>query len=311
VAITLVLLINRQQILDHLSVWQYTPSNEIVAFADRTAMSDRGEFLFFASHPSLEGTQVFNDKCSRIEKSTAILGCYDGSRIYVYDVPNAKLDGIREVTSAHEMLHAAYLRLSDEERTRIDALVEAEYAKLSNDTNFAERMAFYARTEPGERDNELHSIIGTEVVSVSPALEAHYKKYFDDRSKVVALHTQYASIFAELQARSEELSTQLTALAQRIEERSAAYNAAVNQLNQDIASFNARANSGGFSSQADFNNQRNGLVGRAQSLEGQRTAINVDREAYEALREELTSIASESEALNQSIDSSLAPAPSL
>lgn len=311
VAITLVLLISRQQILDHLSVWQYKPTNEIAAFADRTAMSDRGEFLFFASQPSLEGTQVFNDKCSRIEKSTAILGCYDGSRIYVYDVPNAKLDGIREVTSAHEMLHAAYLRLSEQDRKEVDALVETEYAKLSNDSAFAERMAFYARTEPGERDNELHSIIGTEVATVSPALEAHYKKYFDDRSKVVALHTQYASIFAELQLRSEGLSTQLTTLAQRIETNSAAYNVAVNQLNQDIIGFNSRANGGGFSSQAEFNNQRSGLVGRAQALEQQRAAINVDREAYEALREELTSIASESEALNQSIDSSLAPAPSL
>jgi hypothetical protein len=310
-AMTLVLLGNRQLILDNVSAWQYQPTNEIAGFVDRTAMNNTGEFLFYASRPSLEGTQAFNDKCARHEKSTAILGCYDSSRIYIYDVPNPKLDGIREVTAAHEMLHAAYLRMGDVERKTVDALVEAEYAKLSNDSNFSERMAFYARTEPGERDNELHSIIGTEVSSISSALEAHYRKYFTDRSKVVALHTQYASIFAELQLRSEELSTQLTALSTSIEKNTANYNKEVSQLNQDIASFNARANSSGFSSQAEFNTERTRLVSRAAALEDMRAGISSERDAYNRLREELVIIASESEALNQSIDSSLAPAPSL
>lgn len=309
---TLLLLVNRQMIIDHVSVWQYQPTSEITSFADRTAMSDHGKFLFFASRPSLEGTQAFNDKCSRTEKSTAILGCYDGTGvIYIYNVPNQKLDGIREVTSAHEMLHAAYNRLSDRERTKVDALVETEYAKLSNDAVFSARMAFYARTEPGERDNELHSIIGTEVASVSPELEQYYQQYFVNRSKVVALHTQYASVFASLQARGEELSAQLTALATSIETDTATYNQEVNQLNQDIASFNARASGGGFSSQSQFNSERAQLTSRASALESMRATINRQRDSYEVLRTELTSIASESEALNKSIDSSLAPAPSL
>jgi hypothetical protein len=311
VAITGLLLINRQYILDSISVWQYSPTTEITAFVERTSMSDTGEFLFFASQPSLEGTQAFNDKCSRVEKSTAILGCYDGRSIFVYDVPNPKLDGIREVTSAHEMLHAAYLRLNTTERKNVDKLVEAEYAKLSTDAKFAERMAFYARTEPGERDNELHSIIGTEVTSISPELEAHYKTYFDDRSKVVLLHAKYASIFATLQARGEELSAQLTAIAASIDKRTATYNSDVESLNADIAAFNERAGNGGFSTQAQFNAERSGLIAKASSLESLRASIGEDRKQYEALREELMSIASESEALNQSIDSSLAPAPSL
>jgi hypothetical protein len=311
VAITFVLIGNRQLILDHVSVWQYKPTDEIAAFVDRTTMSDDGEFLFYASRPSLEGTQAFNDKCARHEKSTAILGCYDSSQIYIYDVPNPKLDGIREVTAAHEMLHAAYMRMGDAERKAVNALVEAEYTKLSTDANFSERMAFYARTEPGERDNELHSIIGTEVTSVSPELEKHYAKYFDNRSAVVSLHTQYASIFAELQARSEELSAQLTTLAASIEKSTAAYNRGVKQLNDDIANFNQRANGGEFSSQAAFNSERSALTARAAALEDVRAGINAERATYETLREELLTIASESEALNQSIDSSLAPAPSL
>jgi hypothetical protein len=309
---TLFLLLNRQTVIDHVSVWQYQPSAAITGFAERTAMSEQGKFLFFASRPSLEGTQVFNEKCSRTEKSTAILGCYDGlGSIYIYDVPNPKLDGIREVTSAHEMLHAAYNRLNASERKKVDGLVEAEYAKLSNNSEFSARMAFYARTEPGERDNELHSIIGTEVASVSPELEQYYQRYFVVRSKVVALHAQYATVFASLQARSEELGAQLTTLAASIESQTATYNSEVNRLNQDIANFNARASSGAFSSQAQFNSERAQLTNRAAALETMRASINTDREQYEAMRAELTSIASESEALNKSIDSSLAPAPSL
>ncbi|MET0980276.1 MAG: hypothetical protein ABWX90_03410, partial [Candidatus Saccharimonadales bacterium] len=311
VAITGLLLVNRQYILDSISVWQYSPTPEITAFVERTSMSDTGEFLFYASQPSLEGSQAFNDKCSRVEKSTAILGCYNGRSIFVYDVPNPKLDGIREVTSAHEMLHAAYDRLNDAQQAAVDKLVEDEYAKLSGDAEFAERMAFYARTEPGERDNELHSIIGTEVASVSPELEAHYKKYFDDRSKVVALHAKYASVFASLQARGGELSAQLTAIATSIDQRTGVYNSSVEALNADIAAFNKRAASGGFSTQAQFNAERSGLIAKVSSLEDLRASIDRDRKQYEALREELTSIASESETLNKSIDSNLAPAPSI
>lgn len=311
IAITLFLLGNRQLILDQVSVWQYQPSSNITSFANRTTMSQQGRFLFFASQPSLEGTQAFNDKCSRIEKSTAILGCYNGSKIYVYDVLNPKLDGIREVTAAHEMLHAAYQRMGDAERKSVDALVETEYAKLSNDSEFAERMAFYARTEPGERDNELHSIIGTEVGSVSPTLEAHYAKYFYDRSKVVALHVRYASVFAEVQSRNKELSAQLTALVASIEEGTVTYNREVKQLNADISDFNRRANNGEFATQAAFDNERSALLTHANNLEAMRADINQQRAKYDALREEMLATTSESEALNQSIDSTLAPAPSL
>ncbi|HET8884369.1 MAG TPA: hypothetical protein VFM68_02770 [Candidatus Saccharimonadales bacterium] len=311
VGVALLLLVNRQYIIDQVYAWQYQPTDQISAFAERTDMSDTGKFLFYASQPELENAQEFNTECSRIEQGTAILGCYDGRKIYIYNVTNPRLDGIRAVTSAHEMLHAAYIRLDDSERTQLDKLLEVEYDKLKDTADFSERMAFYARTEPGERYNELHSIIGTEVKKISPELEEHYARYFNDRSKVVQLHLQYASVFAALQARSQELSRQLNALADAIESSSAAYNRNVNQLNQDIAQFNARANNGDFSSQTEFESERAALEARANTLDSQRAAISSDRARYNELREELLLVASESEALNRSIDSSLAPSPSI
>lgn len=309
--LALVLFLNRQFIADQITVWQYQPSSEMATFADRTGMNSGGKFAFYSSKPSLESSQDFNTKCDRKEVSTAILGCYNGHAIYIYNVTNQQLDGIREVTAAHEMLHAAYDRLPDSERDRVNQLVEAEYESLKNRPDFAERMAFYERTEPGERDNELHSIIGTEVKGISVDLEAHYKKYFSDRAKVVALHGKYVAVFTDLQSRSNELSSQLTTLGEQIKSQTQLYNNEVSSLNGAVQSFNARANSGSFSSEAAFNSERSALAARLDRLDTLRTQINTNVDSYNEIRSELITIASESDALNQSIDSTLAPAPSI
>ncbi len=311
IVLAVILVLNRQYVIDQLSVWQYQPSEEIAAIADRSSMNEGGKFYFYTSQPSIESATDFNKKCSRKETSTAILGCYNGQNIFIYDVTDTRLDGIKEVTAAHEMLHAVYARLGAGEKARVDTLLEHEYEKLKNDKTFAERMAFYERTEPGERDNELHSIIGTEISAVSSELEAYYKKYFRERSKVVALHEKYASVFNDLQKRGEQISARLNELAKSIEQNSAQYNADVTRLNQDIASFNAKANAGGFATPSQFNAERSSLVARAEQLDASRTLINDSIGEYNRLRDELAVVASESEALNKSIDSSLAPAPSL
>lgn len=274
-------------------------------------MNDGGKFYFYISHPSIESAEEFNKKCSRKETGTAILGCYNGQTIFIYNVTDERLDGIKEVTAAHEMLHAAYSRLGEAEKKSVNELLEKEYEQLKNNKQFAERMAFYDRTEPGERDNELHSIIGTEVASISAELEMYYKKYFEDRLKAVRLHEKYAAVFNSLQKRGEEISAKLTDLAKAIESGSSQYNNDVAQLNQDIAAFNAKASSGGFSSGADFNAERARLIARANQLDIARQTVNDSIAEYNQLREELAAIATESDTLNKSIDSSLAPTPRL
>ena len=311
IAAATLLFFNRQLIVDQLSVWQYKPSEAVVQLAQRVTMSDHGEFYFYAAQPAIESAQIFNEKCAKKEENTAVLGCYNGRNIYIYDVTDPKLDGIREVTAAHEMLHAAYDRLSADEKAKVNDLLEIEYEKLKNNVEFAERMAFYARTEPGERINELHSIIGTEIASISPELETYYKKYFNNRSTLVALHEKYASVFLVLQKRSDELSKQIEAMAESIDSQSAQYNSAITQLNSDIAAFNAKSANGGFSSQAQFQAERNTLLARARQLEQSRSTINTLISQYNELRKELEAIASQSEALNRSINSSLEPAPNI
>ena len=182
--------VQRSNIVDLIAVWQFEPTPEIVSYIERSQMSDRGEFLFKASKPRVAGGDDFNAECASLEEGTGTLGCYQPSNrtILLFDVTDERLAGVEEVVAVHELLHAVWHRLGDDERARLGALLEVEATKRSTDERFVERMEFYARTEPGERLNELHSIIGSEVAEIDPELERHYAEYLDDRSVVAQFH---------------------------------------------------------------------------------------------------------------------------
>lgn len=309
IALSALLWINHQYLIDTVRFWQYQPTGMVADIASRTTMTDSGKFLFYASQPSVDDRTTFNAACKNNESGTAILGCYTADRIYIYDITDQRLDGIQEVTAAHEMLHAVYARMSDSDKQAVNTLVEAEYQKLKANPDYTARMAFYDKTEPGERDNELHSIIGTEVGSISPELEAHYKKYFSNRAAIVASYNSYNSVFTSLEDQAKSLSTQLDALNAQIKTAVANYETDVKQLNADIASFNQRASSGDFSSLAAFNKEHQALVDRSDALSSERNSVNALIGQYNTLSDQYNSIVTQSNDLNQSIDSSLAPAP--
>lgn len=308
---TVVLALNSQFVFDTFNYYRYQPTESIAAFAAEAGMNDTGKFLFYSSSPSLEGRETFGDLCGRPESTAAILGCYDGQRIFIYNVTDSRLSGIRETTAAHEMLHAAYARLSDDERTRVDRLLDTEFKKLEGDKDLQDRMAFYERTEPGERHNELHSLIGSEIENISPGLEEYYERYFTDRKKVVALYQQYNSVFNELKARADSLEAQLNSLQARIKENSEVYNTGAAEIQRAVKAFNSKAENGGFGSQAEFSAERQRLVSKITALEALRSAIDNDIEVYHRLADELQAIATETNELNRSLDSSLAPPPSI
>jgi hypothetical protein len=309
VVLSVLLWLNHQYIVDSINFWRYQPTSDVATIASKADLSDSGKFMFYASEPSVDEKAAFNQECERKESGTAILGCYVNQRIYLYNVTDTRLDGIEEVTAAHEMLHAVYERMSQSEKNSVDTLVEAEYQKLKTNPDYAERMAFYDRTEPGERDNELHSIIGTEVASISPALEAHYAKYFQNRSVVVGLYSSYNSAFTSLANQAKTISAKLDSINAQIKSTSDQYNADVKTLNNDITDFNGRAAGGSFSSQSEFNSERADLLTRANTVSDERDSINTLIDQYNSLRDQYNNIVTQSNALYDSIDSSLAPAP--
>lgn len=312
-AITAFVLLNQQYVKDQITYWSYKPSAAVQSLEKSIDFSDKGKFYFYAEQPAVDGSDTFNKNCQRQEVGNPILGCYVSGRIYVFDVTNEQLNGIEEVTAAHETLHAVWERTSDADKAKLSSLLEAEYAKQSDNTDLTQRMEYYKRTEPGQFDNELHSILGTEVANLSPELEAHYKLYFNDRQKIVDFHTKYAAVFAGLKSQSNTLYNDLTTLGASIESRSSQYNTDVKQLSADINAFNARANSGDFSSIGEFNSERAVLLNRSNKIDADRLSISSDIDIYNAKYSDYQKVSTEIEALNKSIDSikDLQPAPSV
>lgn len=294
--------LNRQLVLDQISVWSYEPSASIASIGERVGFTDRGKFVFYATQPSIYAPEAFNKACPRAEPASPILGCYTPEdRIYVYDLSNDQLNGMEEVTAAHEMLHAVWYRTDEKKKEFLSKELKRAYEKLNNN-ELDDRMDYYERTSPSELINELHSILGTEVNSLGEPLESYYAEFFD-RESVLKLHQQYSAVYEGLQTQANELYSQLEILNVSIQSRTSAYEAAAIQLSADINSFNRRANSGAFYSQSQFNSERAALVSRTNSLEREREGINNDISRYTANYEQYQEIASQIEVLNDSLDS--------
>lgn len=302
------LLLNRQYVIDQINVWNYQPTVAIEEIVDDIDLTDSGIFYLYVTHPEVESAAEFNVSCPQREVNNPILGCYTGERIFIYDVTDESLAGIKQVTAAHELLHAAWDRLGESDRESIIDLLKKEYESIK-DPEFHERMGYYERTEPGEYYNELHSIIGTEQKTISPELEEYYQRYFDDRQLIVGYHGMYSSVFESLESRSESLYEQLVALDKQIDSKRAAYTQNLAALSADIIDFNERADAGDFSSTTQFFNERNQLNARKNQLEADRIELNSLVDVYNVKYNEYKEVASQIQQLNSSIDSmSSAPA---
>lgn len=227
----------RQDIQDWWALRNYAPPTNVVQLADATTMVGHGRDMFFVSQPRVEDGEAFNLHCRNTGEKTVVLGCYVGQQIYLFNVTDARLAGVVEVTAAHEMLHAVYDRLDTQDKKRVDAMIEAELPKVTDD-RLKGLIAMYAETEPGQQLNEMHSILGTEYAGLSPELEAYYKQFFTDRSKVVALAQQYQGAFSASQVRIADMSGRLEELKKKIDSNTEKLNQQRAELDSEAARLN-------------------------------------------------------------------------
>jgi len=274
-------------------------------------MNDHGKFLFYASAPSVQERSDFNQFCRKIVEKSAVLGCYTSGQIYIYNISDPRLDGIKDVTAAHEMLHAAYDRLSEGEKGEVDEMIETAAAQVDSE-NLKRKLALYDTTEPTQRLNELHSMLGTEIKTLPPDLETYYARYFTNRLTLVSLSERYEQVFGELEQQQKQLVTELNALVDDINASSASYTLQFASLQDAIESFNTRAENGSYSSEAQFNTERNRLIAQQANLSGFREDIAQKVELYDVKKAELDSLNVTAQGLQNSIDSTALPeVPSL
>jgi hypothetical protein len=290
---------NIQYFHDTYVAWSEPVADDVAAIADVTGMSEEGELIYRASTPAIEADDDFTQHCA-IEGG-AVLGCYYEGNLYVYAVTDTRLAGTVEVTAAHEMLHAAYERLSPDERERIDALVEERVATIPDDDPVFEDMALYA---PSQHADEWHSRLATEFADLPAELEEHYARYFDDRGKVVELNAQATALFDQLRAQIEALVTEIDALDPVLDARIAAFEAAIADYNADVDSFNARAVNGSFTSQQQFDNEYNALVSRGNALDAEGAALDAEITRYNGLVDQLTALDADYADLYSALDPS-------
>lgn len=307
-AVAIVIALNFSPITDYfLARTIATPDEKIASIADDIALTPGGRDIFYASQPLL-APNAKDFPCKSGETSSVILGCYasstlwlDKGQIYILDVKNSALQGVIQVTAAHEMLHAAYHRLSFFERAHIDDLVSKQYALLRDDPVLKEQMEYYHANEPGQDVNELHSILGTTVAKLDPELERYYARYFTDRSSVVAQYTHYSTALHQNDQKIKDLKTKLDADAAALAVDTERYEADLAQLNVDIQSFNARATGGGFSSQSAFTAARSALLARAANLNARSDALNSRVAAYNQDVKTINSLSAQTEELYSSL----------
>lgn len=204
----------RYEIHDWYVLRSYEPPAEVEILADRTGMSDKGRQLFYVHDPQILAAEEFNTACPDREASV-VLGCYDGRYVYVFDVTNQKLDGVREITAAHEMLHAVYARLNESDKQELISWLNVAKADISNQ-RIKNVISSYKDLNIDDLNNELHSIIGTEVRDLPEFLEDHYGQYFSDRLKLIDISERYESVFTEIQSQIKDYDDQLAGLSLNI-----------------------------------------------------------------------------------------------
>ena len=164
----------RIEISDWWYFSRYKPDQRISKLADDAGFTDNGERLFFRADPEVVSQTELDAQCVNIES----LGCIiEGPKTYIRNFESFGSEYDQAVvTAAHEMLHLAYFRLSDDEKTEVNELLNTEFTQL-RDQAVIGRITSY---DQQEQLDEMHSIIGTETAAVSDALEEYYSQYFED-----------------------------------------------------------------------------------------------------------------------------------
>lgn len=261
----ILVILNFQTLSDILAGFGYTPSPEMSAVRSALDLSGDGDRIFSASHPALESQDAFNKTCDSHTEDTSVLGCYTNNTIYVYNINSDELKGVKESTTAHELLHAVWVRLSDSEKSRLSNLLNEVY----EDSKYHESLEKDLKTySDSERSDELHSRVGTEIKTLPDELEKHYAKYFKDQDKIVEFYQAYIKPFETLKNQIETLAETLEKTKSKIDSETSDYKSRAEALNTAISEFNNCAGTlNCFTTRADFNARRAELV-------AEQTAIN-------------------------------------
>jgi hypothetical protein len=297
-----------QALVDWWALRNYTPPVAIASLASQDSMTDYSRHVFYVNHPDLTATVTrFRQECPDSEQ-TIVLGCYHSNQdgIDIYNVKDPRLEGIQQVTAAHEMLHAAYDRLSSKDRNQVNKMLQDFYGSGRLDQRVLDTIDSYRRLEPNDVVNEMHSIFGTEVANLPAPLENYYKQYFFDRSKLTNYAKGYEDEFTNRINQVNVFDTKLNTLKQQIESEEADLTRRKAKIDADRQNLESLRSSGKFD---QYNASVPNYNAEADSYNALITKLKKDIATYNNLVEQRNSIAEELRSLDSAIDTRAIPEP--
>ncbi len=296
---TAAIAINFTVIKDFFTGLAYRPTDEMSRIRTDLNLTDKGTLIFNATMPELKEKSDFNTLCRGTEIETAILGCYRDDRVYVYDITDEELIGIRELTSAHELLHAVYHRMSSQQKQELTDILVQVYQE--NQDTLGEEIDLY---QDDQKKEEIYVRAGTEIRDLPDELEKHYAEIFKNQDQIADYYKSYITVFKQIEQNLETLLKKAQDLETEITTKTAEYESGATNLNQEIQEFNNCANTPNcFISRWAFNNQRNALLNRQNELENLYNEINQLISEYNTTATEYNENLLHGQALNMAINS--------
>jgi len=245
----------------------HTANPVMVKLAHQAGMNFKGEVLFLRTKPQIDSDSQFQNDCS----TTAInntgyseVGCYvpNSNRIYILRMPQSLYD--EEVTTAaYEMLHPVYISLYQSDGKNLNQAIEANFSAVSTNSGLSSctddmsgQVTSFAKSEPGARDEELFSLLGTECDNLSPSLARYYSPYFSNLAVDVTDNSQIDGLFQGDENQLTQLNNTMNQLNNKINTDYTdteswngvdetqfnydynIYNSDINTYNNDVAQFN-------------------------------------------------------------------------
>lgn len=248
----------------------YQASDRAAAIAESLDLTDTGRRILAATRPAVELRDDFNTHCDSHRVEISLLGCYTSGRIYVYEITQPELVDSNKVTMAHELLHAAWERMSNRDHQNIAELLEQ--VKIKNSAWFDEELALYSDSDKIE---EAWARAGTKLADLSDELEAYYREYFNNRQTIVSYYEHYQAPFLALREKNENLYNKIIATRDEVVLEKESYLNKVASLDRQIGDFNDCANTMGcFKNDEEFQLARSELIAEQERLDRERITLN-------------------------------------
>ena len=267
---------------DYIKDWFYTPDENVSTIIDNLDLTSRGRRIFEATSPSLDSRDTFNEKCDSHNVEIYVLGCYltADDVIRLYDVKEKELDGVKEATAAHELLHAVYLRLPFWEKASLNNKLQEVYDSLDEKDEIKESMALYSNDDFYD---ELHSRLGTEKKDLPYDLEKHYEAIFNDQDKIVDYYERYSGTFKKYEKEVEELGRRIDALQAEIDIEEKRLVGVADDLNKRIDNYNARVKANNYTDLNAIRAEGTNLQNEVNKLKTDSAALDKKIDEYNGL----------------------------